>query len=384
MANLKFVLCALLLFCISIQVFSISTSITNFPKSLINAMAQRESRYHHYLWHNIREGWNRFSNSSQDALRKLGWAPPRPGRSYDKDGVASAIPENGSGEDFLYMHRQMIAQAKDILKENKESYQLTSWSSIPAPDNDNYPVPPPYNIPGDPSLTSYTNFRKTDEYYDDTMQSMAKFLTDPVNLRNMTLSELGAKIELNIHSWMHMRWSSASSYGYRPTNKSAIPANFDKKWDDPQYNWMGDTYASHVNPYFWKLHGWVDDRIEDWRKANNLTSIKWMGTWTGGPMSSFSSILKKENTRTNLRGSSNDHEADTEEVGDVMEQALQIVLQEQSKEVSFADEVRIDLDVEPSPTSANSAEPKKISKPKSKLNQRQRSLCRSRTHGRRN
>lgn len=347
-------------------------------------MAKRETRYHHYLWHNIREGWNRFSNTSQEALRTLGWAPPRPGRSYDKDGVSSAIPDNGSGEDFLYMHRQMIAKAKDILKKNKESYQLTSWSSIPAPNNLNYPVPPAYNITGNPSLTSYANHRKTDIYYYDTMQSMAKFLKDPVNLRNMTLGQLGARIEVGVHSWMHMRWSGASSYGYRPTNKSAIPAKFDKKWDDPRYNWMGDTYASHLNPYFWKLHGWVDDRIEDWRKANNLTSIIWNGTWTGGPMSSFSSILKKQNTKANLRVPSDSHEAahaeHDGEIGDVMEQALQILLQEQSKEVSFADEVNINFDSETS----DNAKPKKTSKPKSKLNQRQRSLCRSRVHGRKN
>lgn len=342
-------------------------------------MAKREHRYHHYLWHNIREGWNRFSNSSQNALRQLGWAPPRPGRSYDKDGVSSAIPENGSGEDFLYMHRQMIIQAKEFLKKNNESFQLTSWSSIPAPTNRNYPVPPVYNIPGNPSLTSYTNFRKTDTYYYDTIQSTAKFLRDPANLRNMTLSQLGARIEVGVHSWMHMRWSGASSYGYRPINKSAIPANFDKKWDNPRYNWMGDTYASHVNPYFWKLHGWVDDRIEEWRVANNLTSIKWNGTWTGGPMSSFSSILKK--TKTNLRVPSDAHAEHSEEVGDIMEQALQIVLQEKSKEVSFADDVSMDLGFEPSHTPVNNAKPNKTSKPKTKLNQRQRPLCRSRVQG---
>jgi hypothetical protein len=340
-------------------------------------MAKRENRYHHYLWHNIREGWNRFSDSSKEALKKLGWAPPRAGRSYDEDGVASSIPDNGSGEDFLYMHRQMIAQANNILKQNNEKFRITGWSSIPLPDSQTYPVPPVYNVTGNPSLTSYTNLLKTDSYFTDTIEPMAKFLRDPVNLRNMTLGELGAQIEVTIHSWMHMRWSSNSSYGYRPTNKSAIPANFDKKWDDPQYNWLGDTYASAVHPIFWKLHGWVDDRIEDWRKANNLASIRWNGTWTGGPMSSFSSILKKEAPKTNLRVPSNTDataQEKPEEVGDIMEQALQIVLQEQSKEVSFGDEIKNDFEVKLKKYIAL----KEDLKPKPKVQKKQRSLCRSR------
>jgi hypothetical protein len=56
-------------------------------------------------------------------------------------------------------------------------------------------------------------------------------------------------------------------------------------WDDPRYDWLGDTYSSHVNSTFWRLHGWVDDRIEDWKKANQVTGeIQWKGTWVGKPM----------------------------------------------------------------------------------------------------
>ena len=27
-----------------------------------------------------------------------------------------------------------------------------------------------------------------------------------------------------------------------------------------------DFYSSHVNPLFWGLHEWIDDRIDDWFK----------------------------------------------------------------------------------------------------------------------
>ena len=55
-----------------------------------------------------------------------------------------------------------------------------------------------------------------------------------------------------------------------------------QRGDSPAYNWLGDTYSSHVNSLFWKIHGWVDDRIEDWKTANNVQgAIHWTGTWTG-------------------------------------------------------------------------------------------------------
>ncbi|MGW4103666.1 hypothetical protein [Streptomyces sp. NPDC004976] len=60
--------------------------------------------------------------------------------------------------------------------------------------------------------------------------------------------------------------------------------NVDPKWDDSAYNWLGDTYSSHVNPLFWKLHGWVDARIDDWMAANNLQGpVPWSfdPPWSG-------------------------------------------------------------------------------------------------------
>ena len=43
--------------------------------------------------------------------------------------------------------------------------------------------------------------------------------------------------------------------------------DFDPKWLDPEYSYLGETFSSHVNPIFWRLHGWVNDRIDDWYRA---------------------------------------------------------------------------------------------------------------------
>jgi hypothetical protein len=65
-----------------------------------------------------------------------------------------------------------------------------------------------------------------------------------------------------------MRWSSISR-----DPKTGDPAlredfDFDDKWDDPKYDYLGDFHSSHVNPLFWRLHGWVDERMEDWFNAH--------------------------------------------------------------------------------------------------------------------
>jgi hypothetical protein len=69
---------------------------------------------------------------------------------------------------------------------------------------------------------------------------------------------------------------------YRPSVDPTQPSSMDPKWNDPSYDYLRDTYSSHVITIFWKLHGWVDDRIEDWKAANGITGpIQWKGTWVG-------------------------------------------------------------------------------------------------------
>ena len=69
---------------------------------------------------------------------------------------------------------------------------------------------------------------------------------------------------------MHMRWAKEPE-GARPTADPTNPSSIDIQWDDPSYEYLGDTYSSHVNPIFWKLHCWIDERIEDWKNAHEIT-----------------------------------------------------------------------------------------------------------------
>jgi hypothetical protein len=114
---------------------------------------------------------------------------------------------------------------------------------------------------------------------------------DPAYLSTLNLGELGTLIEWTIHNDMHMRWASLP---HDPSSNESIPNgrddwDIDKRWDVPAYDHLGEQYSSHVNPVFWRLHGWVDNRIEDWFNAHDaahpgeVTRTDVMGTpWFRG------------------------------------------------------------------------------------------------------
>src|SRR5919199_5825911 len=104
-------------------------------------MASREHRMRHFLWHGVRNFWLKLSSSDKQKIRDIdaAWEPPRPAR--DADG--NVLRDNDSGEDFLYMHRQMIAAVNEILAEvGDPNYpKVEGWKQVPPPGDRDYPVP---------------------------------------------------------------------------------------------------------------------------------------------------------------------------------------------------------------------------------------------------
>lgn len=76
------------------------------------------------------------------------------------------------------------------------------------------------------------------------------FLTRP----DITLDKYGELIEITVHNWMHMRFAASP------------PADFED--ESTANDWLGAPFSSHVNKYFWKLHGWIDDCIGLWEIEN--------------------------------------------------------------------------------------------------------------------
>lgn len=226
----------------------------DLPAPVKAMLANEGHRVHHHLWHFVRNetNWNNLPQADKDSLTADGWAAPR----FDQ--------QPGSGIDFLGMHRQMIAMTNQAMAAVGDANwpSVIGWAPIPFEDDDaDWPVPawqstpPPWsNTTQWQRFTDLANHARSEARVEE-MKTIAALFKDPAHLQSVTLDELGIQMEWSIHGWMHMRWSGA-------------PA--DNAFDvDPDNDWLFLPWSSHVNPTFWKLHGWIDDRITDWEAANN-------------------------------------------------------------------------------------------------------------------
>jgi hypothetical protein len=251
------------------------------PRPVVETMAKREHRLHHWLWHQVRNSWFSYPDDVKKQIEDLGWKPPRP--AFDTEGRPNV--DNDAGEDFLYMHRQMIGDVNMILAgAGDPNYpRIQPWLEPPPPGDPGFPIPPLWTDPTGQGLPFERLQRaKSDVFYEKRMRYWHKTFTNPVFLRGMSLGKLGTLIELTIHNAMHMRWAAAPA-GIRPEPGPAEGDTIGTEWDDPRYDYLGDTYSSHVNPIFWLLHGWINDRIEDWKEANGVFAPDqfWKGRWVG-------------------------------------------------------------------------------------------------------
>jgi hypothetical protein len=230
-------------------------------------MGSRGHRMWHYLWHGIRNSWPRMSSAERNQIRSIlgdGWTR--------KSSETAQNPDPAMGEEFLYMHREMIGMVQAML--GNEMYER--WRQPPAPNDARWPLP------------NGNNFQTNQEYQQ--LMAWHAQATDANRLRTMTLAAYGNWLEMTIHNAMHMRWADQNKAipGVMAGGLFSEPR---PEWDLPSNDYLGSTYSAHVNVIFWRLHGYVDDRINDWLKANNYTSAstdcttsscyRWRGTWTG-------------------------------------------------------------------------------------------------------
>jgi hypothetical protein len=265
--------------------------------SALSMIASKSHRLKHAVWHTLRgisngvAVWYNLDEPSKTKIRELGWGLDRP--PFTKEGTLDL--SNGAGEDFLFMHRKMIAMIKNEYVSQGVPY-IESWKKLRLPqpnaqqfvyseqDDPANPgkkiyrfnslesgnmIPPWYPIEGE-----RVKFFKTPDFFRSVMAPLDIIFDNARYLNTLSLGALGNLIEFTIHGWMHMRWSSISGLP-RDKNTGELlfreTFDFDNRWDDPKYDYLGEFYSSHVNPLFWRLHGWVDDRIEDWFNAHEAS-----------------------------------------------------------------------------------------------------------------
>jgi hypothetical protein len=264
-------------------------------------LAGRVHRLRHTVWHTVRGDWysDKMTDADRDRLKKLGWyltdPPFRPNGSLDLT--------NGAGEDFLYMHRRMIRMVHEVYDQAGKP-RPTGWTQLPPagapqfaykevpdpsnpalktyaydPDNSGFMVPPPTTAfldqvrdPDSGTVNPFFRFDKTARGLTNLMRNVATSLRNPRVLSQLPLGAYGNLIEFTVHNWMHMRWATAQPRDPQ-TGKPAIRDGYDidPKWDVQDNDYLGDFHSSHVNPIFWKLHGWVDDSIGAWQAAHDAS-----------------------------------------------------------------------------------------------------------------
>jgi hypothetical protein len=177
----------------------------------------------------------------------------------------------------------------DEMSKKETGKPVPRWATIPAPgpavvepnfgskplvvpvsgNPDGYAVPAAWNS-GNEMMDRRLGSLKADSFYWTRMRWWDRQFKDPQYLRTLTLGELGALLEYSVHNDMHMRWASMPQ---DPRTGEPVPGGRPDNdvrtlWDDPKYDYLGEFYSSHLNPVFWRLHGWIDDRIEEWFQAH--------------------------------------------------------------------------------------------------------------------
>jgi len=146
--------------------------------------------------------------------------------------------------------------------------------TLPPPGNPTgFSVPASWSPPGAETMSQRLQALKSAEFYWSRMRWWDRQYKDPAYLATLSLGELGTLIEWTVHNDMHMRWASVPR---DPKTNEPVPQgrqdwDIDPAWDDDRYDHLGEQYSSHVNPVFWRLHGWVDNRVEDWFNAREAT-----------------------------------------------------------------------------------------------------------------
>ncbi|MBV9320486.1 MAG: hypothetical protein JO106_11360 [Mycobacterium sp.] len=185
-----------------------------------STIAMLASKWHQLwraTWHTVRGQWPNFKHeTTRTEIAKLGWEVVRPPRKKREDG-GNVILGNGAGED------------------------------------------------------STGDWVKTPDYFTSVMRQWEANYTSPSVLASLRLGALGNLIEFTTHNAMHNRWMTPARDPETGQPSERPTFDFSDTSGSPKYDYLGEFYSSHVNPVFWRLHGWVDDRIEGWFKAQEAS-----------------------------------------------------------------------------------------------------------------
>lgn len=210
---------------------------TPMPEEIIKWMEERRWGDHHTKWHTVRN-WDLLTPEELANAVRMGWS-----RYKIQEG------EEGNGLDFLAMHRVMIRMLRTAFPTHKALFD--GWTTPPTDAfQTDEELPNKSRSPFSPLMTTAI-FRLSRD------QELVKFVGDDELGRYLETSlnptpkeslRRSNDLTAGIHNYLHNRWTLETS-----------PIDLGK----PQVNIN--------NVRFWRLHGWIDKRWEQYRLLTGKT-----------------------------------------------------------------------------------------------------------------
>lgn len=269
---------------------SCSDNITEEAMNSIRPMlASRKHREWHDGWHKMNAIFSSFSEEgyTEDVKQSITpyvntkWIP-------QSDTKAFLIKETSvKGESFLFMHRRMIEMVNVELTANGNPC-LIDYKSIPDFKDSKWPLLAYTQEPTEDGLIYAKNqlniIRNKTIHYQNSN-----------HLKSVTLNQLGEEISTDIHTNLHDFYAELEDY---VSPKCPEIMDSDDELNSSRCDDLGSNISSHVNRYFWLLHGHIDSFIGEWLKANGYLTIstdcigkqkcyEWKGTYIGKDIYSY-------------------------------------------------------------------------------------------------
>jgi hypothetical protein len=216
------------------------------PKGVLDFMHDSVWEQSHDAWHNIRRcGGGGFIGGAGGLFGGAGGFFGGSGSGVDVCSHTELVPEDqecenaSDGYQFLVMHRHMIQALKQSFPTHADL--LNGFTKFPRQASD---VPPEWQSRWSPWPQAVLDMA-------DRMENIEQNLNDPAFATEGDLGKFiqctGAGSSPSLHGALHFKWV----VGQSPYSLGTQAVNID--------NYM-----------FWKLHGWIDDVWERYRKAKGL------------------------------------------------------------------------------------------------------------------
>jgi hypothetical protein len=216
------------------------------PQLVLDWMAENQFAEAHDAWHLVRK-WDQSCRKSNATASSCAAAQRLVSQGLSRAAIQQAAP--GDGLAFMMMHRHMIHMLKTTFP--KHTKLFAGFGKVPKSQND------PENPTPWRAVSWTSNNTKGFDTLENIEQHLDQFATEDdlgqyiENTYRWTESNPMTAMNLpgsGLHGALHSQWAVNGS-----------PANLIQQAVDVR------------NFTFWKLHGWIDDVWERYRKAKGLT-----------------------------------------------------------------------------------------------------------------